>query len=68
MKLDIYHKVSNLTLKWCKMSFYFIHFQCEILNMTSLDVKFFVRQKVKFNAVFIEYHGDLGVNYKFPVQ
>ena len=38
MKVDKYHKVSNLTLKWCKMSFYFILFQCEIWNMTSLDV------------------------------
>ena len=38
MKVDKYHKVSNLTLKWCKMSFYFILFQCEIWNMTSVDV------------------------------
>ena len=38
MKVEKYHKVSNLTLKWCKMSFYFILFQCEIWNMTSMDV------------------------------
>ena len=30
--------VCNLTLKWCKMSFYLILFQCEIWNMTLLDV------------------------------
>ena len=38
MKVDKYHKFSNLTLKWCKMPFYLILFQCEIWNMTSLDV------------------------------
>ena len=53
------------------MPFYLILFQCEILNMMSLDVnngsvhsiqEFFFRQKVKFNAILIEYHGDLGMN------
>ena len=38
--VDKYHKVPNLTLKWCKMSFYLILFQCEIWNMTSLDIKY----------------------------
>ena len=38
MKVDKYHKVSNLMLKWCKMSFYLILFQCEIWNTTLLDV------------------------------
>ena len=30
--------------------------------------EFYVRQKVKFNTVLIEYHGDSGMNSKFPVQ
>ena len=36
--LHSFSNISYLMLKWCKMSFYFIHFQCEMLNMTSLDV------------------------------
>ena len=30
IKVDKYHEVCNLTLKWCKMPFYLILFQCEI--------------------------------------
>ena len=47
MKIDKYYKVSNLTLIWCKMSFYLILFQCEIGNMTSLDVNSIFRERFR---------------------
>ena len=46
MKVDKYHKVSNLTVNG---------------SVHSIQ-EFFVRQKVKFNAALIEYHRDSGMN------